>query len=101
MLLHHLVALSALTRLSGCFEGPSILGVFERIWNFYGKKGIKCHLESRLSQITVLVIHGWLCMNLGLILAQTAPPGHSGKETQVDLNERGIYPVFRPAFYLI
>jgi hypothetical protein len=45
----------------------------------------------------VPVIHRWLWMNPGLILPQDGAPGHSGKETQVDLNERRIYPVFRPA----
>ena|SRR2546423_13183882 len=37
-------------------------------------------------------------MNPGLILMQDGAPAHSAKETQDDLNERGIYHIFWPAF---
>jgi hypothetical protein len=37
-------------------------------------------------------------MNPELILMQDGASGHSAKETQVDLNEHGIYPIFWPAF---
>ena len=37
-------------------------------------------------------------MNPGLILMQDGAPAHSAKETQEDLNERDIYPIFWPAF---
>ena len=37
-------------------------------------------------------------MNPGLILMQDDAPAHSAKETQDDLNERGIYPIFWPVF---
>jgi transposase len=37
-------------------------------------------------------------MNPELIPKQDGAPGHYAKETHVDLNERGIYPIFWPAF---
>jgi transposase len=37
-------------------------------------------------------------MNPGLILMPYGAPAHSAKQTQDDLNERGIYPIFRRAF---
>ena len=37
-------------------------------------------------------------MNPGLILMQDGASTHSAKETQDDLNERGIYPIFLAAF---
>ena len=37
-------------------------------------------------------------MNPELVLMQDGAPGHSAKETHVDLNERGTYPIFLPAF---
>ena len=37
-------------------------------------------------------------MNPGPILMQDSAPAHSAKETQDDLNERGVYPIFWPAF---
>jgi transposase len=37
-------------------------------------------------------------MNPGLILMEDDAPAHSAKETQDDLNERGIYPIFWPVF---
>jgi ketohexokinase/beta-glucosidase len=37
-------------------------------------------------------------MNPGLILVQDGAPGHSAKDTKDDLNERGIYAIFWPAF---
>jgi transposase len=37
-------------------------------------------------------------MNPELVIMQDGAPGHFAKDTQVDLNERGIYPIFWPAF---
>jgi transposase len=37
-------------------------------------------------------------MNPGLILMQGGGPGHSARDTEIDLDERGIYPIFWPAF---
>jgi transposase len=37
-------------------------------------------------------------MNPGLILMRDGAPACSAKETQDDLDERGIYPIFWPAF---
>ncbi len=37
-------------------------------------------------------------MNPGLQLMQDGAPGHAAGDTQVDLKERGIIPIFWPAF---
>ena len=73
---------------SGSSKGPGIF--WEKDWGSISSQSYRDH--------TVPVIHGWLHMNPGLILMQDGAPGHSAKDTQVDLNERGIYPIFWPAF---
>jgi len=48
--------------------------------------------------LTVPVIYDWMRMNPGLVLMQDGALGYSVGETQIDLQERGITPIFWPAF---
>jgi hypothetical protein len=47
---------------------------------------------STLNHLFPLFMGGYV--NSGLILMQDDASGHLAEETQVDLNERGIYPLF-------
>jgi hypothetical protein len=73
---------------SGSLKGPGIF--WGKDWGSISSQSYRDH--------TVPVIHGWLRMNPELILMQDGAPGHSAKDTLTDLNERGIYPIFWPAF---
>jgi hypothetical protein len=75
---------------SASLKGPGIFS--EKDWGFISSQTYRDH--------AIPVIHGQMCMNPGLVLVQDGAPGHSAKDTQVDLNERGIYFIFWPAFSL-
>jgi hypothetical protein len=72
----------------GATKGPGIF--WEKDWGMITQESYCAH--------TVPVIHGWMRMNPGLVLMQDGAPGHSAGETQTDLRERDITPVFWPAF---
>jgi transposase len=46
----------------------------------------------------VPVVHVWLRLNPSLVFMQDGGPGHSAAYTQAELEERGIHPIFWPAF---
>lgn len=46
----------------------------------------------------VPLIDGWIRSNPGIQLMQDSAPGHSAGSTLQELHERGIYPIFWPAF---
>lgn len=73
---------------NGTTKGPCLF--WEKDWGSIKQ-------ESYCAKI-VPVIHGWLTMNPDLVLMQDGAPGHAAGETQVDLAERGITPIFWPAF---
>jgi hypothetical protein len=73
---------------SGSLKGPGLF--WEKDWGTIGATSYRERI--------VPIIHGWLQMNPELILMQDGAPGHAAAETQEDLHERGIYPIFWPAF---
>lgn len=76
----------------GCFsgtrKGPCLF--WEKDW---GSINQRSYCER-----TVPVIDGWLRMNPGLQLMQDGAPGHAAGETFQELRERGITPIFWPAY---
>jgi ketohexokinase/beta-glucosidase len=78
----------------GCFngvtKGPGIF--WEKDWGWIGQESYCAHI--------VPIIDGWMRINPGLQLMQDGAPGHAAGDTQVDLKERGITPLFWPAFSL-
>lgn len=76
----------------GCFhgntKGPGIF--WEKDWGTIG--------QATYCERTVPIIHGWLRMNPGIQLMQDGAPGHAAGDTRMELNERGIYPIFWPAY---
>jgi hypothetical protein len=73
---------------SGSLKGPGLF--WEKDWGTIGAKSY----QERI----VPIIHGWLRMNPELILMQDGAPGHVAAKTQEGFHERGIYPIFWPAF---
>ena len=76
----------------GCFNG-SVLGpciFWENDWGSINQ-------ESYCTRI-VPIRHGWLRLHQDLRLMQDNAPGHATKLTLEDLAERGICPIFWPAF---
>ena len=80
----------------GCFandkKGPSLF--WEKEWGTINK-------ETYCARIVPLIC-GWLRLNLlenrHLRFMQDNAPGHAAASTHQDLHERGIYPIFWPAF---
>jgi transposase len=73
---------------SGVSKGPCLF--WEKEWKSINK-------ESYCERIVPLV-DGWLRLNPTLKFMQDGAPGHSAAYTQQQLEERGIYPIFWPAF---
>lgn len=73
---------------SGVSKGPCLF--WEKEWKSINK-------ESYCERIVPLV-HGWLRLNPSLVFMQDGAPGHSAAYTQAELEERGIHPIFWPAF---
>lgn len=73
---------------SGTTKGPSVF--WEKEWKTINK-------ESYCDRIIPLV-HGWLRLNPTLKFMQDGAPGHSASYTQDELHDRGIWPIFWPAF---
>jgi len=76
----------------GCFagnqKGPCV---------FWEKEWGSINSQSYCERIVPLV-HGWLRMNPALVFMQDGAPGHSAAATLEDLLERGIQPIFWPAY---
>jgi transposase len=76
----------------GCFagteKGPSLF--WEKEWGSINKETYSAH--------TIPIIHGWLRLRPSLIFMQDNAPSHAAKSTREDFEERGIYPIFWPAF---
>lgn len=73
---------------SGTTKGPSLF--WEKGWKLINK-------ESYYER-TVPLINGWLRLYPSLRFMQDGAPGHAAAYTQEELHERGIYPIFWPAF---
>lgn len=73
---------------SGVTKGPSLF--WEKEWKSINK-------ESYCERVVPLV-DGWIRLNSGLKFMQDGAPGHAAAYTQDELHERGIYPIFWPAF---
>jgi hypothetical protein len=73
---------------SGCLKGPSLF--WEKDWGLIRATSYQDHI--------VPLIHGWIRLHLTLLLMQDGAPGHKAAETKEDLRERGIYPIFWPAY---
>jgi transposase len=73
---------------SGSTKGPCLF--WEKEWKSINK-------ESYSERIVPLV-DGWLQLNPLLRFMQDGAPGHSAAYTQEQLLERGIRPIFWPAF---
>jgi transposase len=46
----------------------------------------------------VPLVYGWLRLNYGLLFMQDGAPAHAAATTLEDLRERGVHPIFWPAF---
>jgi len=73
---------------SGITKGPCLF--WEKEWKTINK-------ESYCERI-VPIVDGWLRMNPTLRFMQDGAPGHSAAYTRNELHERGIYPIYWPAF---
>jgi transposase len=73
---------------SGAIKGPSLF--WEKEWKSINK-------ESYCERIVPLV-HGWLRLNPDLQFMQDSAPGHAAGYTLTELEERGIVPIYWPAF---
>jgi transposase len=73
---------------SGSQKGPSLF--WEKEWRSINK-------EKYCERIIPLV-HGWMRMHPGLVFMHDGAPGHSAQFTRAELHERGINPMFWPAF---
>ena len=76
----------------GCFnggvKGPCLF--WEKDWGTIN--------QQTYCERIVPLIHGWIRSNSGLQLMQDGAPGHSAGDTLRELSERGIYPIFWPAY---
>lgn len=73
---------------SGITKGPCLF--WEKEWKTINK-------ESYYDRIVPLT-NGWLRLNPHLQFMQDGAPGYSAAYTIEELNERGIYPIFWPAY---
>jgi ketohexokinase/beta-glucosidase len=73
---------------SGITKGPCLF--WEKEWKTINK-------ESYSERIVPLV-HGWVRLYPGLHFMQDGAPGHSAAYTIDELHQRGIYPIFWPAY---
>ena len=73
---------------SGISKGPCLF--WEKEWKTINK-------ESYCERIVPLV-DGWLRLNPHLQFMQDGAPGHSAAYTREELSERGIQPIFWPAY---
>jgi DDE superfamily endonuclease/transposase len=73
---------------SGGSKGPSLF--WEKEWGSIG--------QVSYCERIIPLIHGWLRMNPHLQLMQDGAPGHSAGETQEELRNRGITPIFWPPY---
>jgi hypothetical protein len=73
---------------SGTTKGPSL---------FWEKKCESINNERYCERIVPLV-HAWLCLNPSLKSMEDDDPGHAAALTQEELHERGVYPIFWPAY---
>ena len=74
--------------INGAVRGPSL---------FWEKKWENINKDSYQERIVPL-IHGWICMNPGLVLMQDNAPGHAAKDTQDELHSCGIVPIQWPPY---
>lgn len=74
----------------GCTKGPGIF--WEKDWGKIGQESYCAH--------TVPIVHGYLRLNPYLVFMQDNTPGHAAVDTQAELAERGIFPIFWPVFSL-
>jgi transposase len=76
----------------GCFsgseKGPAIF--WEKEWGSINQR-------SYCDRIVPL-IEGWMKMRPGQVFMQDGAKAHSARDTQLDLAERGVYPIFWPPF---
>lgn len=76
----------------GCFnrdqKGPCLF--WEKEWGTIG--------QQTYCERIVPIIDGWVRMNPELQLMQDGAPGHAAGDTIQELAERGIYPIFWPAY---
>ena len=76
----------------GCFngltKGPCLF--WEKEWGTIN--------QQTYCERIVPIIDGWIRMNPDLQLMQDWAPGHLAGDTLQDLAERGIYPIFWPAY---
>ena len=75
-----------------CFNGTE-----KGPYLFWEKEWGKINSETYCQRIVPLV-QGWLRMRPHLKFMQDNAPGHAAKATITDLLERGIIPIFWPAF---
>jgi len=73
---------------NGGVKGPHLF--WEKEWGSIG--------QVSYCERIVPLIHGWLTMNPELQLMQDGAPGHAAGETRADLAERGINPIYWPAY---
>jgi len=73
---------------NGTTKGPYLF--WEKEWGTINQ-------ESYCGRVVPL-IDRWLRMNPSLQLMQDGAPGHTGGNTKEDLRERGIQPIFWPAY---
>ncbi len=73
---------------SGSTKGPHCF--WEKDWGTIGSATYCAHILP--------LIHGWLTWFPSLVLMQDNAPGHSARATLDEMTERGIYPIFWPAF---
>jgi len=76
----------------GCFHGitpgPGIF--WEKDWGTINAESYQAHI--------IPVIHGYIRLNPGLVLMQDGAPGHAAIDTRRELEERGITPIYWPAY---
>jgi len=73
---------------SGSTKGPSL---------FWEKEWGSINIESYSARVVPL-IDGWFRLNPQLQVMQDGAPGHTGGNTKMELQERGIPTIFWPAF---
>jgi transposase len=73
---------------SGTTKGPCL---------FWEKEWGTINTQSYIDRILPL-IDGWLRLQSGLVFMQDNAPAHASKETRAEFEQRGIWPIFWPAF---
>ena len=74
--------------INGSEKGPCLF--WEKEWGTIN--------SETYSERIVPIIHGWMTLNPHLQLMQDGAPEHGAKNTQEELNSRGIYPIFWPPY---